>query len=167
MERNVSQRPRRTWWTIALLFVAGLPLAACNSINAGIPAPSAEQSLSKGSVPAGRRNAIGDGFNRVTLTATAAEQFDVRTAPVRQVAVARAGSTSERLVIPYSAVVYDAHGDTWVYTNPEPLVFVRQRIAVDYIEGDTAVLANGPAPETLVVTTGADLLLSAESELGN
>ena len=34
----------------------------------------------------------------------------------------------QRVVIPYSAVLYDADGATWMYTSPKPLVFVRQDI---------------------------------------
>ena len=65
-------------------------------------------------------------------------------------------------VIPYAAVIYDTEGNTWVYTNPEPLVFVRQPIVVDYIEGDRAVLAEGIASGTQVVTIGSSELLGAE-----
>jgi hypothetical protein len=72
-----------------------------------------------------------------------------------------------RKVIPYSAVLYDAQSDTWVYTNPEPLVFVRHRIRVDYIEGDVAVLSDGPPSGTKVVTAGAALLFSTEFEVGH
>jgi hypothetical protein len=59
-------------------------------------------------------------------------------------------------------VLYDAAGDTWTFTNPEPLVFVRQRISVTYIDGNRAVLADGPAPGTPVVTVGAAELYGAE-----
>jgi len=67
-----------------------------------------------------------------------------------------------RKVVPHGAVVYDAQGKTWVYANPEPLVFVRQPITVDYIEGDRAVLSDGPVPGTAVVTVGAAELFGAE-----
>ena len=61
------------------------------------------------------------------------------------VRVAQPGSGAPQKVIPYSAVFYDAHGNTWTYTNPEPLVFVRQPIDVEHIEGDVAVLKEGSA----------------------
>jgi hypothetical protein len=67
-----------------------------------------------------------------------------------------------RKVVPHGAVVYDAQGKTWVYANPEPLVFVRQPINIDYIEGDRAVLSDGPAPGTAVVIVGAAELFGAE-----
>ena len=69
-------------------------------------------------------------------------------------------------VIPYSAVLYDARGNSWTYTNPEPLVFVRHRIDVEYIEGDRAVLKEGPATGTKVVTAGAAELFGVEQKFG-
>lgn len=71
-----------------------------------------------------------------------------------------------RKIVPYSAVIYDLHGDTWAYTSPEPLVFVRHSITVDYIEGDTAVLFDGPTAGTAVVTVGAAELLGVELGVG-
>lgn len=53
-------------------------------------------------------------------------------------------------------------GETWAYTNPEPLVFIRQSIIIDFIEGDLAVLSEGPATGTAVVTVGAAELYGAE-----
>jgi hypothetical protein len=50
-----------------------------------------------------------------------------------------------------------------VYTNPEPLVFVRHAIVIDYIEGDLAILSEGPDAETAVVTVGAAELYGAET----
>ena len=69
-------------------------------------------------------------------------------------------------IVPYASVVYDLHGDTWAYTNPDPLVYIREHISVDYIEGDLAVLAQGPAPGTQVVTVGAAELLGTEFGIG-
>ena len=70
-------------------------------------------------------------------------------------------------VVPYSAVIYDATGKTWAYTNPEPLTFVRHAIDVEYIEGDLAVLKDGPAVGTAVVTAGAAELLGVEQGVGH
>jgi len=76
------------------------------------------------------------------------------------------GSGTQRKLIPYAAVLYDTRGGTWVYTNPEPLVFVRQRINVDYIDGEQAVLSDGPAPGTAVVTAGGAELFGTELGIG-
>ena len=63
-------------------------------------------------------------------------------------------------------MLYDEHGDTWTFTSPEPLTFVRRRIEIDRIEGGRAVLQEGPATGTTVVTVGAAELLGAELGVG-
>jgi hypothetical protein len=83
------------------------------------------------------------------------------------VRVPQPGSGTPQKVIPYSALMYDVHGDAWVYTNPEPLVFVRQPVTVEYVEGDLAVLKEGPAAGTPVVTVGAVELLGSEKSFGH
>jgi hypothetical protein len=77
------------------------------------------------------------------------------------------GSNTPKKVVPYSAILYDLTGDTWVYTNPEPSVFVRERVDVERIDKDLAVLNKGPAVGTQVVTIGAAELYGAESRPGN
>lgn len=71
-----------------------------------------------------------------------------------------------RKVIPYSALIYEINGDTWVYTSPEPRVFVRGRVVVDYIDVDRAVLTDGPAAGTQIVAIGATELYGAEVRTG-
>jgi hypothetical protein len=72
------------------------------------------------------------------------------------------GSDEKRKVVPYSALYYDPKGASWLYLNPEPLVFHRQRVAVERIAGELAVLSEGPAVGTTVVTVGAPLLYGTE-----
>jgi len=76
---------------------------------------------------------------------------------------ALSGSGTSRKIVPYAAVIYDVKGATWVYTNPEPLAFVRQSISVDYIKGDLAFLTEGPSAGTNVVTVGGAELYGAET----
>lgn len=76
------------------------------------------------------------------------------------------GSGTPRRVIPAAAVLYDPTGRTWVYTNPQPLAFVREPVEIDAMEGDTAILRRGPAAGALVVKTGAFELFGAESAIG-
>jgi hypothetical protein len=83
-----------------------------------------------------------------------------------QVRVPHPDSGKLQKVIPYAAVLYDPHGNTWTYTNPEPLVFVRHRIDVEFIEGDRAVLREGPATGTTIVTAGAAELFGVEQKFG-
>ncbi len=74
--------------------------------------------------------------------------------------------TAQRLIIPYSAVIYGLNGEAWVYTNPEPLTFVRQPITIEYVDDDEAVLSEGPAAGTEVVTVGGAELFGVESGIG-
>jgi hypothetical protein len=74
------------------------------------------------------------------------------------------GSGAPKKVVPYGAVLYDAKGTAWVYASNAPLTYVRQKIEVDYIEGDHAVLLDGPPAGTMVVTVGAALLYGAETQ---
>ena len=83
------------------------------------------------------------------------------------VRLSQPASGTPQKVIPYSAVIYDPSGNTWTYTNPEPLVFVRHRIEVESIEDGRAVLKEGPAAGTVVVTAGAAELMGVEQKFGH
>jgi hypothetical protein len=89
---------------------------------------------------------------------------DASVAPERRMRVELpiAGGVDKQKVVPYGAVYYDAKGSSWVYINSKPLVFERQRIAVERVVGDVAVLADGPAVGTQVVSVGAALLYGTE-----
>ena len=69
-------------------------------------------------------------------------------------------------MVPYEAVIYDAEGATWVFTNPSGQTYVREPIEITRISGDDVVLASGPAVGTAVVTVGAAELVGAEAGLG-
>ena len=97
----------------------------------------------------------GSHLSRVILTARAAQRLDVQTARVRRLG-------ANRTVIPYSAVLYDPNGNTWTYTSPKHLVFIRHDITVDRIEGKRAILSAGPRVGTAVVTVGATELWGVE-----
>jgi hypothetical protein len=81
-----------------------------------------------------------------------------------EVSMVPTGATQK--IVPYDAVLYDLNGKAWVFTSPEPLVYVRAPITVDYIEDDLAVLSEGPPAGTEVVTAGASELFGAESGIG-
>jgi hypothetical protein len=100
----------------------------------------------------------GEEVLRVTLTEAAVEHVGIETAPV-----ARRGS---RLLVPYDAVYLDAHGEFWVYTNPEPLVFVRAPIEIARETSTQAILSDGPPAGTQVVTVGVPELYGSETEFG-
>jgi hypothetical protein len=105
------------------------------------------------------------GLSRLILTPKAAERLDIKVVPASEAMVAR--SASQRRVVPYAAVLYDAQGDTWVYTSPEPQVFIRHKVNIEYVDGDQAVLTDGPPVGTPVVTVGAAELFGTEFEIGH
>lgn len=141
-------------WLMAVSIVAGLALVACHEKSA---APAKVR-------PATVEHVDGSEIAHLTLTDRAAERVGIQTATVRELNTTRAG---RRLAVPYAAVLYDAQGGTWVYTSPAPLRYVRHAIRVDYIEGDQAVLSDGPPVGTQVVTTGAVELFGTEFEIGH
>ena len=102
----------------------------------------------------------GSSLKRVVLTQKAAERLDIKTGAVTADA---AGALST----PYASVLYDVKGNTWVYTNPEPLVYVRHAITVLSVKGPLALLKTGPAAGTAVVVVGASELYGAESGVGH
>lgn len=93
----------------------------------------------------------GTELSKVILTAKAAERLGVETVSV-------SGNT-----VPYAAVIYDIEGNTWVYTNPEPLTFVRAPIVIDRIDGDTAYLAEALDPNVAIVTVGVAEIYGTET----
>ena len=100
----------------------------------------------------------GEEVLRVVLTESAAAHIGVETVPVEQ--------RGSRLVVPYDAVYIDADGGFWVYTNPEPFVYVRAPIEIARESSTEAFLAKGPPAGTRVVTVGAPELYGSEMEFG-
>jgi hypothetical protein len=146
---------RRYRWVVAVMIVAGLALAACTRTS---------EETTTGSDLATVEPVEGTSVSRVTLTPDAAKRLDIQTELVLEQQAA--GNAHPGTTIPYAAVIYDPNGETWAYTNPEPLVFVRQSITVDSIQGNLALLSSGPPAGTPVVSVGAAELLGTEYEVG-
>jgi hypothetical protein len=72
------------------------------------------------------------------------------------------GTEDKQKVVPYSSIYYDGKGTPWVYVTSKPLVFERQRVTIERIAGDLAVLSEGPAVGTAVVSVGASMLFGTE-----
>ncbi len=140
---------RRSRWMMLVLILVALPLAACSQKSAGATTEK----------PAYVEDIEGSDFKRVVLTEKAAARLDIQLAPVSEEQV----DGTQRLVMPYAALIYGLNGETWAYIMPEPLAFVREAITVDYIVGDMAVLLVGPAIGTEVVTVGVAELYGAET----
>jgi hypothetical protein len=135
--------------------------ADLRSVAAGQPA----QIASLGDVTSGttaRPIASLNGAKELTALHYAVDQADGFTLGQRVRVELAVSAAAMRSVVPTSSVLYDAKGKTWVYTSPEPMVFVRHAITVDHIDGDRVVLSDGPASGTTVVTVGAAELLGTE-----
>jgi hypothetical protein len=134
---------------LGMLILVVLLLAACGP--ASIPVTGEKVAPSKAEPIEGSE------FSRLTLTEKAAQRLNIQTTPVQIKEM-----SSEHLAVPYSAILYGLEGETWVYTNPEPLVYIRETVVVDHIDGDWVALVEGPEVDTQVVTLGASLLYGAE-----
>lgn len=76
------------------------------------------------------------------------------------------GGHESGLVVPASAVVYDAYGGAWLYERRTPHEYRRRRVDPARRDGDQLLLARGPAPGTEVVVTGAAELFGTEFGTG-
>jgi hypothetical protein len=133
-----------------VLSVGALILSACRE------APSDEHVIDE---PVKVEHVGGTDVARLTLIAKAAERLGIETARVEK--------EGKQTLISSAAVIVDPDGDFWVYTNPEPLVFVRHAIRIDYEEGGQAYVSAGPRPGTKVVTVGVAELYGAEFGIGH
>ena len=70
---------------------------------------------------------------------------------------------ADSLTVPWSAIVFDIHGGTWVYEQTAPHRYVRRRVVVAYSLGTDAILASGPPDNTSVVATGVQQIFGAET----
>jgi len=136
-------------------FIVAVFVTVFMALSATGCAQSQEAAPSEGE-PAQIAEVPGTDLHRLTLTEHAVERVGIATA------VIAADPQTKKLTVPYGAVLYDSSGKAWVYTNPEPRVYVRQPITVQRINGDVAVLTDGPPAGTVVVTTGAEELLGTE-----
>ncbi|MEZ5356279.1 MAG: HlyD family efflux transporter periplasmic adaptor subunit [Bryobacteraceae bacterium] len=67
---------------------------------------------------------------------------------------------------PFSAIVYDIHGGTWVYEKAAAQRYVRRRVQIDHTAGSLACLVSGPPNGAEVVTEGAAELWGVEFGAG-
>jgi hypothetical protein len=130
------------------LLVFGLSVAGCRQVEE--VAPAVHQ-------PAVVEDVAGREVKQVRFDQRAADQVDLRTAPV-----VRSGRWT---AVPYAALIYDAEGSAWVYTVRGPLTFQRQQVVVHRIEEARARLRDGPPVGAEVVTRGATEVYGAELDI--
>ena len=141
---------RQQRWMVVALVATGLTVSGC--------AETSSESEDSGDPAAELVPIEGSDLQQVVLTERAIERLDLQMA---EVSFGALGQT-----VPYAALVYDAEGDTWVYTSPEPLTFERTSVTVTNIAGEIAFLSAGPAAGTEVVTVGTAELFGTEQEIG-
>ena len=143
------RRSTRQWAALSVLAALAVPLAGCAKV------PAEEEQGEK----AAKVEKADGGQSKVILLEEAAKRLGIETA---EVAPLPAGRES----VPYSAVIYDAEGHSWVFTSGEELSYVKAPITIDHIDGDRAVLSAGPPVGTQVVIQGAEELFGVEDGIG-
>jgi hypothetical protein len=144
-------------WLVLGLVLAVPPSVGCQ--KSSVPAQAQAEH------PAEVENIDGTELRRVTLTEHAMQRLDVKTAQVTEEKGPR--KDQPQRAIPYSSLLYDPRGQTWVYTSPKARTFVRQKIEVDYIQGDRAYLREGPALGTQIASVGVAELYGTEFKVGH
>jgi hypothetical protein len=134
---------------LTALIAVGLQITACQK----------HDSMEHAEHPAEIVKIAGSDLSRVTLTEKAVQRLDLKTDQVRE--------QGGQKVVPYSSLIYDPNGQTWVYTSPETRTFVRHKVEVDKIEGDTVVLNDGPPVGTVVASVAVAELYGAEFKVGH
>jgi hypothetical protein len=136
------------------LIAAGVSLSACGEASTGYDYETASHHE-----PAKLEPIKGTDVQRVIFDAVAAKRVGLQTAPIRQ--------NGEGKIMPYAALIYDAEGNTYAYTAPEPLTYVRKEIEIDRVDGDSVMLSDGPPAGTKVVTVGAAEVYGTEFEVAH
>jgi hypothetical protein len=154
-------------WMAVVVIVATLGLAGCSEAAAG--GGASEEKV----IPATVEAIPNQDVKKVTITEQAAQRTGVETAAIAiaPASLLPAGTrpSPSMTVVPYSAIVYDPSGVTWVYTVPEPLTYVRAKVVVATVggaKGTEAVLSGGLPAGTTVVTKGVIELYGAELGVG-
>lgn len=140
-------------WLIALLVLTTLSFFSCQNDDHDdhdFEHPSDVQDIE------------GSEFSKVVFTEKAMERIGLQTTEVTEEA-----HSQSKLVVPYSSLLYGPEGQTWVYTNPEPRVFIRALVDVDRIEGDNVYLNTGPPAGSKVASMGVAEIYGTEAEIGH
>lgn len=146
MSMRMTRRTAATALAIAL---------GCGVVT-GCSQPVAEATLSD----AAKVEEVAGQPSRITLVGKAAERLGVTTAAMA------AGASAGQMTVPESAILYDADGQPFVYTNPEASLFVRADVTVLDMTGGKVTLSAGPPVGTKIVTVGAAELFGVETGLG-
>lgn len=141
-------------------------LGVLASAMIGACAPTGESSKPGDSDPPSRVEPVaGTKTARVILSSQAMALIGIRMDLVRKPTTGGA-----QLTVPVSALVYEADGTVWVYTDQSgpanapggAVTFVREAVTVVRIDAELAFLQSGPPVGTSVVIVGTAELLGTE-----
>jgi hypothetical protein len=136
-----------------VLIAAGVSLSACSGERG-------EYEQTAGHYEPARLEPVkGKSVKRVKFSADGAKRVGLQTVQVR--------GEGGRKVIPYAALIYGPEGTAFTYTSPEPLVYIREKVNVDHVDGDRVVLSEGPPTGTEIVTVGAAEVYGTEFEVAH
>ena len=144
--------PRTDRWI--LVFVTSLTLLV------GACAQSAEHEAANDERLAHLEDIAGSDVKRITMSEDAVERIGVQTVPV-------AAADGGRIKVPSATLLYDQTGRTWVFTEPEHDVFVREEVKIIGTNGEDTILSTGPTADTPVVTVGVAELYGTELGVGD
>jgi hypothetical protein len=154
----------------AIVVLLGAVLAGCGSTTTPSVPVSGQLAGASATSP-----------GHITLSALGAQRIGLQTALARAVptpppivkTTVVAGVTHKTTIlapkppasvmIPYSAVIYDPSGQTYAFTNTEPLTYVEVPITVQQISGDLAYLSVGPKAGARIVSVGAEELYGVQT----
>jgi hypothetical protein len=133
---------------------------AASAACLGVSCVSAQAAPASHTGPA-RVEATADAkIKKVTLTPKAAERLGIRMDEVRV-------DPGGRRIVPYTSILYDLTGKTWVYVSADPLSFVRAAVVIETIKGENVYLKDGPAAGTKVLASGVPQVFGAELGVGH
>ena len=141
-----------------VLIAAGVSLSACSG-DAETASSDYYAETASHYEPAKLEPIKGTDVKRVKFSAEGAQRVGLQTAAIR--------GNGQGKNLPYAAVIYDPEGNTFTYTSPEPLTFVRQEIEIDRVDGDRVMLSDGPPAGTEVVTVGVAEVYGTEFEVAH
>jgi hypothetical protein len=145
-----------TYVTLGIGLVVALLVAGSIEIFASTD----ESESSEAAAAAVVEHIDGTDLSRVKLTELGARRIGLETAAVAR---GEGGTTT----VPYSALLYDQQGATWVYTTAEPLTFQRAPVEVANVAGESVVLQRGLEPGTQIATVGVAELYGSEFEISH
>ena len=154
---GINQRCRRQLRAACaglVLIAAGASLSACSEASSGYDYETASHHE-----PAKLEPIKGTDVQRVIFDAVAVKRVGLQTTPILQ--------NGEGKIMPYAALIYDAEGNAYAYTAPEPLTYVRKEIGIVRVDGDSVVLSDGPPVGAKVVTVGAAEVYGTEFEVAH